>query len=218
MTVNRKLPGPPMNVCKNDRIIVDVTNHMAGSDFAMHWHGLHQKDTPWSDGVPMVTQCPITSGNTFRYLFTASESGSMYYHAHSGLHRSNGCFGVMTVRNHEDPNASFYDYDLSEHSVLVFDWNNQLAEETSPAIKFSPTRPDSLLINGFGSHFDKTKNQFTNTPMAVFYAQRGKRYRFRVDNSATHMCGFEVSVSMDDFWIDLQKPLATQYFNQSNLI
>lgn len=200
MPVNRKLPGPAINVCKNDRIIVDMANHMAGSEFAMHWHGLHQKETPWSDGVPMVTQCPIFSGNTFRYVFNAREAGTMYYHAHSGLHRTNGCVGKMNVRDHEDPNAALYDYDLSEHSVLVSDWNNQLAEERSPGIKDKPIEPESLLINGFGSYFDKSTQRYTYAPMAVFYVQRGKRYRFRIDNAASHICPFELSVSIHNFY------------------
>lgn len=54
MTVNHEMPGPSINVCKDDRIIVDVTNNMAGEEVTMHWHGLHQNDTPWFDGVPMV--------------------------------------------------------------------------------------------------------------------------------------------------------------------
>lgn len=75
MTVNRQIPGPIISCCKNDRIIVDVTNNMAGQELSFHWHGLHQKGSPWFDGVPMVTQCSILSGTTFRYIFNASEKG-----------------------------------------------------------------------------------------------------------------------------------------------
>lgn len=55
MTINQQLPGPSINVCKGDRIIVDVTNHMHGQGLTLHWHGIHQKNTPWMDGVGMVT-------------------------------------------------------------------------------------------------------------------------------------------------------------------
>lgn len=43
MTVNQQLPGPVINVCKGDRIIVEVTNHMPGQGLSMHWHGLRQQ-------------------------------------------------------------------------------------------------------------------------------------------------------------------------------
>jgi Putative multicopper oxidases len=36
------------------------------------------------DGVPMVTQCPITEFTTFRYDFTATRVGTLYWHSHNG--------------------------------------------------------------------------------------------------------------------------------------
>lgn len=195
MPVNRRLPGPPINVCKDDRIIVDVTNHMTGAELTIHWHGFYQAETPWMDGVPMVTQCPIFSGNTFRYAFNAREPGTHYYHAHTGVHRTNGLVGTINVREQNDPNADAYDFDLSQHSILLSDWNNYLAEEKVPGIKGAPLRPESILINGYGSYFDiKTRNH-TYAPMAVFYVQKDKRFRFRMDNAASHNCAFIVCVS-----------------------
>lgn len=88
MTVNHEMPGPPISCCKGDRIIVDVTNNMAGEEVTIHWHGLHQTSSPWFDGVPMVTQCPIFAGTSFRYAFYAQQPGTHYYHAHSGLQRN----------------------------------------------------------------------------------------------------------------------------------
>lgn len=199
MSVNRKLPGTPIKVCKNDRVIVDVTNHMHGSEVTIHWHGPHQKETPWMDGVPMVTQCPISSGNTFRYAFNARESGTQYYHAHTGLHRTNGCVGLLNVREQNDSNVEFYDYDLSEHSILLSDWNNYLAESKSMDLKTEPAHPESILINGRGSYYDETSDSYTYAPMEVFYVERGKRHRFRLDNAASQYCAFEFCVRIDDF-------------------
>lgn len=199
MSVNRQLPGTPINVCLNDRIVVDVTNHLAGSELSFHWHGLHQKETPWMDGVPMLTQCAIPSGNTFRYKFKASEPGTHYYHAHSGLHRTNGLIGKLNVRHHADPNAALYDYDLSEHSILLSDWNRYSAEEKAPGVRSSTIQADSILINGHGNLFDEKTNQFMYAPMAVFYVERGNRYRWRVDDAASHNCPFELCVGFLDF-------------------
>lgn len=87
MSINRQIPGPAIQVCKDDLIIVDVHNHAHGSAAALHWHGLHMQNTPFMDGVPFVTQCPIPYANTFRYEFYATEAGTQFYHSHSG--RSN---------------------------------------------------------------------------------------------------------------------------------
>lgn len=128
MTINQQLPGPAINVCKGDLIIVDVTNHMPGQGLTIHWHGIHQHKTPWMDGIGMVTQCPINAANSFRYAFYASEGGSQFWHAHTGLHRSNGLVGSLVVRVNDDINAELYDYDLAEHTVLLMDFDNHIAE------------------------------------------------------------------------------------------
>lgn len=194
MAINRHLPGISIDVCKDDRIIVDVKNNLAGSEMAFHWHGLHQKETPWMDGVPMVTQCPIFSGNSFRYIFYAREPGTHYYHAHTGLHRTNGCVGKLNIREPNDPNALHYDYDYKEHSVLLQDWNNYLAEEKAPGTRNGIVKPDSVLINGFGTYFNEAAGQFTYAPMAVFFVERGKRHRFRLDSAASQNCPLEFCV------------------------
>lgn len=64
--------------------MVDVINKILGSTETIHWHGIRQTKTPWMDGVPMVTQCPIHQGSTFRYSFPAEDPGSFWYHSHSG--------------------------------------------------------------------------------------------------------------------------------------
>jgi FtsP/CotA-like multicopper oxidase with cupredoxin domain len=48
-------------------VIVSVHNNITGPEdgTSLHWHGLLQKDTPWMDGVPSVTQCPIAPGSSF---------------------------------------------------------------------------------------------------------------------------------------------------------
>lgn len=66
LTANRMIPGPSIQVCENDRVIVDVENHMEGMENTIHWHGIWQRGTQYYDGVPFVTQCPIQQGNTFR--------------------------------------------------------------------------------------------------------------------------------------------------------
>lgn len=142
----------------------------------------------------MVTQCPIASGNSFRYIFNASEEGTHLYHAHSGLHRLNGLYGSLTVRKPNDPNADLYDYDLDEHLVVLSDWNNVNSESYAPGSSKIDQFPDSLTINGVGNYFNNRTKQILHTPMAVFYVERGKRHRFRLSSIGGHFCPFELIV------------------------
>ncbi|CAE1312423.1 unnamed protein product [Acanthosepion pharaonis] len=59
VAVNGTIPGPAIEAYIGQTVIVYVENHLYASDVTIHWHGLHQKGTPFMDGVPYVTQCPI---------------------------------------------------------------------------------------------------------------------------------------------------------------
>lgn len=121
MAINRQIPGPSIHVCQNDLIVVDVINMMGGTSATIHWHGFHQVKTPWMDGVPFITQCPIHFGSVFRYSFVATEAGTQFYHSHSGHHKVNGIYGGIVVRKQidEDLSGSFYDQDLPEHLMGI---------------------------------------------------------------------------------------------------
>lgn len=82
--MNGMTPGPPIHVCVNDIVIAVVSNKVPGQDLGIHWHGIEQKGTPFMDGVPMVTQCPISYGSSYKYSFRASSPGTFFYHADSG--------------------------------------------------------------------------------------------------------------------------------------
>lgn len=117
MAINRQIPGPSIHVCQNDIIVVDMINMMGGTSAAIHWHGFHQVKTPWMDGVPFITQCPVHFGNAFRYSFDATEAGTQFYHSHSGHHKVNGIYGGIVVKKpkEDDFSGRFYDHDLPEH-------------------------------------------------------------------------------------------------------
>jgi FtsP/CotA-like multicopper oxidase with cupredoxin domain len=57
---------------------------MPGKETALHWHGVFLKGQPYMDGVPMITQCSIHEGETFRYDFYADNAGTFFWHSHDG--------------------------------------------------------------------------------------------------------------------------------------
>ncbi|KAI9290737.1 hypothetical protein K502DRAFT_368986 [Neoconidiobolus thromboides FSU 785] len=98
ITINGRFPGPKIEVNSYDTIIVDVTNNM-DSDLTIHWHGMLQKGTVISDGVPYVTQDPIKPNASYRYEYhVTDQAGTWYYHAHTGLD-SEQLFGPLIVRD-----------------------------------------------------------------------------------------------------------------------
>ncbi|XP_055549126.1 uncharacterized protein LOC129732340, partial [Wyeomyia smithii] len=197
MAINRQIPGPALQVCKDDLIVIDMTNAMGGTASAMHWHGLHQRDTPYMDGVPFITQCPIDFMSTFRYAFWATQPGTQFYHSHSGHHKVNGHYGAMIIREPEtnDPNAALYDFDLPEHTMVVSDWMHEDGEMFMPGLPSGGgILPVNILINGRGT-FTSANGTRTSVPQEVFRVRKGGRYRFRFINAASHVCPLELQLS-----------------------
>ncbi|XP_062546347.1 uncharacterized protein LOC134212466 [Armigeres subalbatus] len=197
MSINRQIPGPAIQVCKDDLIVVDMTNAMGGTATAMHWHGLHQRETPHMDGVPFITQCPIEFLSTFRYAFWATEPGTQFYHSHAGHHKVNGHYGAMIIRQPEvnDPNANLYDFDLPDHLIVASDWMHVDGEMFMPGLPNSGgILPVNLLINGRGT-WTKANGQRTNVPREVYRVRKGGRYRFRFINAASHICPLELQIA-----------------------
>ena len=68
MTINHMIPGPAIEVCQGDTIVVNLQNKMRIVDgTSIHWHGFLQRNSQHMDGVPMITQCPIMAGDRFQY-------------------------------------------------------------------------------------------------------------------------------------------------------
>ncbi|XP_046753251.1 laccase-1-like [Diprion similis] len=201
MSINRQIPGPPINVCKNDLIVVNVDNRMSGTGSAMHWHGILQKHSQWMDGVPYVTQCPI-GGSSFRYAFPADDAGTYFYHSHTGLHRTNGQYGVLTVREprSEEPwPQELYEFDVPVHTLLVSDWMHETAEMFFPGLpsKEPGISPTTILVNGLGWYLNGTTSEDSvnaSFPLATFHVERNSSYRFRFINGASQICGFQFQI------------------------
>ncbi|VDI52462.1 Hypothetical predicted protein [Mytilus galloprovincialis] len=85
-------------VYESQTIIVHVTNHLKSEEVTIYWHGITQKRSPYMDGVPFLTQRPISPGQTFVYKFVASHKGTYWYHSHVGAQRAKGLIGALIVR------------------------------------------------------------------------------------------------------------------------
>lgn len=69
LAVNGQFPSPTIRAVEGDTVVVQVTNHIPTEGVSFHWHGIHQRGTPYYDGAAYVSQCPINPGETFTYRF-----------------------------------------------------------------------------------------------------------------------------------------------------
>ncbi len=98
VAVNGRILGPTLIVDEGALVKVRVWNNLTSEGITIHWHGMHQKDTPWMDGVGFISQAPITPGAYFDYVFEATPAGTHWYHSHVGAQRTDGLFGALIVQ------------------------------------------------------------------------------------------------------------------------
>ncbi len=77
---NGQWPGPTIRVTQGDKVRVLFTNNLTETT-GVHFHGVEFDDF-FQDGIPFVTQLPITPGETYTYEFVAKTAGSLMYHSH----------------------------------------------------------------------------------------------------------------------------------------
>ena len=117
IAVNGLIPGPTLIVHEGQEVIIHVHNNLTTEGISIHWHGMHQRGTPWMDGVGQLTQCQIGPASSFSYRYTAYPAGTFWYHSHSGAQRTDGFFGALIVKETPQRMASIKT-DLKKHGVF----------------------------------------------------------------------------------------------------
>lgn len=94
IAVNGSVPGPLIRLKEGQNVRLNVTNNLPG-DTSIHWHGLL---LPFHmDGVPGISFPGIRPGQTFTYEFPIRQSGTYWYHSHSGLQEQQGHYGPLII-------------------------------------------------------------------------------------------------------------------------
>lgn len=116
-TINGMLPGPTLCWRKGDTVTIRVTNRL-NEPTSIHWHGII---LPFQmDGVPGISFAGIAPGETFTYRFKVEQTGSYWYHSHSGFQEMTGVYGGLIIEGDGDPVRADRDY-----SVLLSDWTDE---------------------------------------------------------------------------------------------
>ena len=115
-TVNGTVPGPIIRLREGQKVRLSVTNALK-EDSSIHWHGVL---LPFQmDGVPGVSFPGIKPGQTFDYEFDVKQSGTYWYHSHSGMQEAMGQYGAIVI-DPAGPDPIAYD---REHIVVLSDWS-----------------------------------------------------------------------------------------------
>ena len=118
--INGTVPGPLVRLKEGQNVRLRVTNAIpdrrsGDQQTSIHWHGLL---VPFAmDGVPGISFPGIEPGATFNYEFQVAQSGTYWYHSHSGYQEQDGVYGPIII----DPaDADPVDYDR-EHVLVLAD-------------------------------------------------------------------------------------------------
>ncbi|MAK60059.1 MAG: copper-binding protein [Ponticaulis sp.] len=126
--VNGTVPGPLIRFREGDDVTIHVDNRL-DVDTSIHWHGLL---VPFHmDGVPGVSFPGIRGRDSFTYKFSVPQSGTYWYHSHSGFQEQIGHFGPIIIDpKGKDPVA----YDR-EYVMLLSDWSFESPERIFSKLK-----------------------------------------------------------------------------------
>ena len=118
VAVNGSLPAPVLHWQEGDTVTLRVTNQLT-EPTSIHWHGILLPTG--MDGVPGLSFPGIAPGETFTYQFPVRQSGTYWYHSHSGFQEQLGLYGALVIHPREpDPVTVDRDY-----VVLLSDWTDE---------------------------------------------------------------------------------------------
>ena len=91
---NGASPGPVLRFKEGEEVTINVKNNLSKTT-SIHWHGLI---LPFQqDGVPTISYDGIKAGETFTYNFPIVQSGTYWFHSHSGFQEPDGAYGAIVI-------------------------------------------------------------------------------------------------------------------------
>ena len=89
--------------------------------------------TQQGDGVPYLTTPPVKPGATYTYEFPVKQSGTYWYHSHTGLQEQLGVYGSIVIESERKRT----DIELPEDELVAVlsDWTNENPHEVLRTLK-----------------------------------------------------------------------------------
>ncbi|MBI4041791.1 MAG: multicopper oxidase domain-containing protein [Deltaproteobacteria bacterium] len=117
LAINDQIPAPTLRFRKGEMAVIHVTNTLS-EPTTLHWHGVL---VPWNmDGPAFSNSKLILPGETFTFRFPIQQTGTYWYHSHTGLQIQAGLYGAIVIED-EIPLVKT-DHDLV---IILSDWTNE---------------------------------------------------------------------------------------------
>ena len=127
-TINGAIPGPTLRWREGETVTIRVSNQLQ-EDTSIHWHGIL---LPYQmDGVPGVSFKGIAPGETFTYQFKVQQSGTYWYHSHSGFQEQEGMYGAIVV----EPAGGDAIVAERDYVIALSDWTDEVPEHVLKKLK-----------------------------------------------------------------------------------
>lgn len=128
---NGASPGPVLRFKEGEDVVIKVTNNLDEMT-SIHWHGLV---LPFQmDGVPGISYAGIAPGETFVYRFPIKQSGTYWFHSHSGFQEPDGAYGAIVI---EPQGREPYRYDR-DYVVQLTDKHPHSGDRIMRNLKMMP--------------------------------------------------------------------------------
>lgn len=187
IAVNGQIPMPTLEFTQGDTAEIVVHNKLDEST-SLHWHGVWLPNT--EDGVPWLTQKPIPPGETYTYRFPIIQTGTHWYHSHSGLQEQIGMYGMFIMhKKKDDPTFRKGIDDLPTIPIILSEWTN-----------LDPDNVLRMLHTGSGNDWSAIKKGSTQS---YWEAIKKGYFGVKVTNEWKRMLAMDVSdVYYDAFLIN----------------
>ncbi|KAK4697389.1 hypothetical protein P7C71_g688, partial [Lecanoromycetidae sp. Uapishka_2] len=150
--LNGTSPGPELRLRPGITSWIRVYNDIINQNLTVHWHGLAQAVSPFSDGTPQASQWPIPPMHFFDYELhpEAEDAGTYFYHSHVDFQAVSAA-GPLIV---EDAGVPPYSYD-DERIVFLSDIFNGSDSNITQGLQANPFvwsgETNNVLVNGYGN-------------------------------------------------------------------
>ncbi len=167
-------------------VTLNVTNNLA-EDSSIHWHGIILPEN--MDGVPGISFAGIPPGETYKYQFEVNQSGTYWYHSHSGFQEQTGMYGAIVI-DPADPEPYEFDRD---YVVMLSDWSDE-----KPSTVYAKLKKMSHYYNFNERTLGDLTREIKEKGLARTWTERGMWNEMRMsDRDLSDVSGYTYTFLMN---------------------
>ncbi|MBC15420.1 MAG: copper resistance protein CopA [Desulfovibrio sp.] len=185
-SINGSVPAPILRWREGDVVTLNVTNNLA-EDSSIHWHGIILPEN--MDGVPGISFAGIPPGETYKYQFEVNQSGTYWYHSHSGFQEQTGMYGAIVI-DPADPEPYEFDRD---YVVMLSDWSDE-----KPSTVYAKLKKMSHYYNFNERTLGDLTREIKEKGLARTWTERGMWNEMRMsDRDLSDVSGYTYTFLMN---------------------